>query len=361
MARMAKELGHTIIEPVGSLVPLESPEADCALMQGLSLRNVAVKLLDAKGKVLYKDFGELLFTHFGVSGPTVLSASAHMKGDNCKLVIDLKPALSHEQLYKRVSRDFEKYINKEELRIMLHISKRKATWMLENGVIPCINSGKKTRQFKIKLSDVEEFVRTGKEINAPVGQFSAAKYNKRKLIHTRLTEQELASFREYLTYKFRHKPDALTIIQAKKLIGYLPEQPPLYVDMTVEEYLTFVYELKGCTLNRKKHIQEVCEVTKISDVYNRIIRNLSKGYRQRVGLAQAMIGEPELLILDEPTTGLDPNQLEDIRALIREMGEQRTVILSTHILQEVKQMCTRVVIINHGEIKVDKPISEIEE
>ena len=114
----------------------------------------------------------------------------------------------------------EKYINKEELRIMLHISKRKASWMLENGVIPCINSGKKTRQFKIKLSDVEEFVRTGKEINAPVGQFSAAKYNKRKLIHTRLTEQELAIFREYLTYKFRHKPDALTIIQAKKLIGY---------------------------------------------------------------------------------------------------------------------------------------------
>ena len=94
---------------------------------------------------------------------------------------------------------------------------------------------------------------------------------------------------------------------------------------------------------------------------NKRVGQLSKGYKQRVGLAQAMIGNPELLILDEPTTGLDPNQLEDIRALIREMGEERTVILSTHILQEVKQMCTRVVIIDHGEIKVDKPIGEIED
>lgn len=94
---------------------------------------------------------------------------------------------------------------------------------------------------------------------------------------------------------------------------------------------------------------------------NKRVGQLSKGYKQRVGLAQAMIGDPELLILDEPTTGLDPNQLEDIRALIREMGKERTVILSTHILQEVKQMCTRVVIIDHGEIKVDKPIGEIED
>ena len=109
---IAKELGHTIIEPTGSLVPLESPDADCALMQGLSLRNVAVKLLDAKGKVLYKDFGELLFTHFGVSGPTVLSASAHMKGDNCKLVIDLKPALDEGKLNDRLLRDLEMYQNR---------------------------------------------------------------------------------------------------------------------------------------------------------------------------------------------------------------------------------------------------------
>ena len=94
---------------------------------------------------------------------------------------------------------------------------------------------------------------------------------------------------------------------------------------------------------------------------NKRVGQLSKGYKQRVGLAQAMIGDPELLILDEPTTGLDPNQLEDIRALIREMGKERTVILSTHILQEVKQMCSRVIIIDHGEIKVDKPVSEIED
>ena len=109
---MAKELGHTVIEPVGSLVPLESLDTDCVQMQGLSLRNVAVKLLDTKGKVLYKDFGELLFTHFGVSGPTVLSASAHMKGDNCKLVIDLKPALDEGKLNDRLLRDLEMYQNR---------------------------------------------------------------------------------------------------------------------------------------------------------------------------------------------------------------------------------------------------------
>lgn len=109
---MAKELGHTVIEPVGSLVPLESPDTDCVQMQGLSLRNVAVKLLDTKGKVLYKDFGELLFTHFGVSGPTVLSASAHMKGNNCKLVIDLKPALDERKLNDRLLRDLEVYQNR---------------------------------------------------------------------------------------------------------------------------------------------------------------------------------------------------------------------------------------------------------
>lgn len=114
----------------------------------------------------------------------------------------------------------DKYITKEELRIMLHISKRKATWMLENGVIPCLNSGKKTRQFKIKLSDVEEFIRKGKKMDAPLGQFSAAKYNKRRLIHTRLTEKELKAFRAFLRKKFQDTPDALTIADAKRLIGY---------------------------------------------------------------------------------------------------------------------------------------------
>ena len=109
---MAQALGHTIVEPQGSLVPLETAGDICAQMQGLSLRNVAVKLLDAKGKVLYKDFGELLFTHFGVSGPTVLSASAHLKGENCKLLIDLKPALEEGKLNERILRDLEAYQNR---------------------------------------------------------------------------------------------------------------------------------------------------------------------------------------------------------------------------------------------------------
>ena len=147
-------------------------------------------------------------------------------------------------------------------------------------------------------------------------------------------------------------------------IGFLPEQNPLYEDMYVREYLRFFVKLRTNSQSSTSHNQLVEDLIKrvgLQREANKKIGQLSKGYRQRVGLAQAMIGEPELLILDEPTTGLDPNQLEDIRALIREMGEQRTVILSTHILQEVKQMCTRVVIINHGEIKEDKPISEIED
>lgn len=109
---MAKELGHTVVEPEGSLVPLTAAGHDCPDMQGLSLRNVAVKLLDKKGKVLYKDFGELLFTHFGVSGPTVLSASAHLKGEGCKLLIDLKPALEPQKLQERILRDLEQYRNR---------------------------------------------------------------------------------------------------------------------------------------------------------------------------------------------------------------------------------------------------------
>ena len=146
-------------------------------------------------------------------------------------------------------------------------------------------------------------------------------------------------------------------------IGFLPEQNPLYEDMYVREYLRFFVKLRTnsqLSISQNQLVEDLIKRVGLQREANKKIGQLSKGYRQRVGLAQAMIGEPELLILDEPTTGLDPNQLEDIRALIREMGEQRTVILSTHILQEVKQMCTRVVIINHGEIKVDKPISEIE-
>ena len=152
-------------------------------------------------------------------------------------------------------------------------------------------------------------------------------------------------------------------LQVPNSIGFLPEQNPLYEDMYVREYLRFFVGLRSPesgAWNKDKIVEELIERVGLMAEANKRVGQLSKGYKQRVGLAQSMIGDPELLILDEPTTGLDPNQLEDIRALIREMGEQRTVILSTHILQEVKQMCTRVVIINHGEIKVDKPISEIE-
>ena len=148
-----------------------------------------------------------------------------------------------------------------------------------------------------------------------------------------------------------------------KTVGYLPELNPLYEDMYVREYLRFFVELRikeSGAKSKDEMVEELIERVGLKAEANKRVGQLSKGYKQRVGLAQAMIGDPELLILDEPTTGLDPNQLEDIRALIREMGKDRTVILSTHILQEVKQMCSRVVIIDHGEIKVDKPISEIE-
>ena len=141
---------------------------------------------------------------------------------------------------------------------------------------------------------------------------------------------------------------------AKKLIGYLPEQPPLYLDMTVDEYLTFAYELKRCKLPREEHIAEVCEVVKIGDVRKRVIRNLSKGYKQRVGIAQALIGNPKVIIFDEPTIGLDPKQIIEIRNLIRTLGKGHTVILSTHILQEVQAVCDRIVIINKGKIVADE-------
>ena len=115
-------------------------------------------------------------------------------------------------------------------------------------------------------------------------------------------------------------------IKAKKQIGYLPELPPLYMDMTVKEYLYFVYDLKKCKLPKVSHLKDICGLVKIDHVYNRIIKNLSKGYRQRVGLAQALIGNPKVLILDEPTVGLDPKQIIEIRTLIRKLGKNHTVI-----------------------------------
>ena len=189
-------------------------------------------------------------------------------------------------------------------------------------------------------------------------------------------------------------------VQVPKSVGFLPEQNPLYEDRYVREYLRFFVELRTpkplllhstpYTLHSTPYtlhqlVEDLIERVGLTAEANKRVGQLSKGYKQRVGLAQAMIGDPELLILDEPTTGLDPNQLEDIRTLIRNLGHpsvstgvcadlqpegrstnyralarSATVILSTHILQEVKQMCSRVIIIDHGEIKVDKPIGEIE-
>ena len=140
---------------------------------------------------------------------------------------------------------------------------------------------------------------------------------------------------------------------AKASIGYLPEIPPLYPDMTVREYLNFMCDLKKCALPRQRHIAEICKVMKIEDVYNRLIKNLSKGYKQRVGMAQALIGNPPVLILDEPTVGLDPNQIIEIRSLIKTLGKHHTVILSSHILPEVEAVCDRIVIINKGKIVAD--------
>ena len=142
-------------------------------------------------------------------------------------------------------------------------------------------------------------------------------------------------------------------LEAKKRIGYLPEIPPLYTDMTVKEYLNFMYDLKKVKLPRKEHIAEICSLVKIDDVYGRLIANLSKGYRQRVGIAQALLGNPPVLILDEPTVGLDPKQIIEIRNLIKSLGRKHTVILSSHILSEVQAVCERVIVINRGSIVAD--------
>jgi len=139
--------------------------------------------------------------------------------------------------------------------------------------------------------------------------------------------------------------------EVKKMIGYLPEQPPLYLEMTVLEYLKFVGEIKGVPSQElKTNLERSMEVVKIDDVRHRLIRNLSKGYRQRVGLAQALIGNPELLILDEPTIGLDPKQIIEMRNLIKSLGKEHTIVLSSHILPEVSAVCQRVLIINKGKI-----------
>lgn len=149
-------------------------------------------------------------------------------------------------------------------------------------------------------------------------------------------------------------------LAAKKKIGYLPEIPPLYVDMKVEDFLSFVYELKGLRGDRRGALGQVCEKAGIAHVRSRIIKNLSKGYRQRVGLAAALLGEPAVLILDEPTVGLDPTQIIEIRTLIEQVGKEHTVILSSHILSEIQAVCERVIVLNEGRLVADDTPSNLE-
>ena len=149
--------------------------------------------------------------------------------------------------------------------------------------------------------------------------------------------------------------------KVKKCIGYLPEQPPLYFDMIVEEYLKFAADLKKIErTKRKEQIEKVMEMTGIADVRQRLIRNLSKGYRQRVGLAQAILGYPEILILDEPTVGLDPKQIIEIRELIRSLSKNHTIILSSHILSEISAVCDYVMIMNHGNLVASDTTDNLE-
>ncbi len=148
-------------------------------------------------------------------------------------------------------------------------------------------------------------------------------------------------------------------LAAQSLIGYLPEHNPLYKEMYVKEYLAFVARLYKIN-QPKKRIEELIEMTGLGREQHKLIGALSKGYRQRVGLAQAMIHDPKVLILDEPTSGLDPNQLAEIRSLIKQMGEKKTVIFSTHIMQEVQALCDRVIIINQGRLVADDPIERLQ-
>lgn len=148
-------------------------------------------------------------------------------------------------------------------------------------------------------------------------------------------------------------------MEARARIGYLPEQPPLYLDMTVEKYLEFIYGLKKVKLPKEEHLTEIMKLVKIDDIKDRVIRNLSKGYKQRVGFAQALVGNPSVLILDEPTVGLDPRQIIEMRSLIRSLGKKHTVIFSSHVLSEVAAICDRIVVISNGKITADEKTENI--
>lgn len=149
-------------------------------------------------------------------------------------------------------------------------------------------------------------------------------------------------------------------LKVKQKIGYLPEHPPLYLDMTIFDYLQFACEIKKFPKKKRtEHIQQICALVGIADVQGRLIRNMSKGYRQRIGIAQALIGNPEVLIFDEPTIGLDPRQIIDIRKLIKDLGKEHTVILSSHILPEIADICERVIIIDKGQLVVQDTLMNL--
>ena len=151
-------------------------------------------------------------------------------------------------------------------------------------------------------------------------------------------------------------------VKAKKCIGYLPEIPPVYGELTPYEYLLFVAEAKGVSYERAvRQVQEVMNMTDITDMQDRLIKHLSKGYRQRVGIAQTMLGNPDIIILDEPTVGLDPKQIIEVRSLIRTLGETKTVIISSHILAEIKEMCDHVLIISGGKLIANSPIEDLQD
>lgn len=147
--------------------------------------------------------------------------------------------------------------------------------------------------------------------------------------------------------------------EAKRLIGFLPEQPPLYYDMTTREYLEFIYDLKRCTLNKREHIDEIISIMGLGEMQKRLIGQLSKGFKQRVGIAGAIVSNPKILIFDEPTIGLDPRQIIEIRELIRTLSKDHTIILSTHILPEVQAVCDRIIIIDRGKLIADEKTDNI--
>jgi ABC-2 type transport system ATP-binding protein len=201
---------------------------------------------------------------------------------------------------------------------------------------------------QLALNNVSFEIKTG-EILGFLGPNGAGKSTMMKIITTYLPQS--AGKVTICGFDVNQQP-----LEVRRRVGYLPEHNPLYLDMFVREYLQFV---AGITKAPSGRVDEMIEKTGLTPEAHKLIGQLSKGYRQRVGLAQALLHDPEVLILDEPTSGLDPNQLLDIRALVREIGKEKTVMLSTHIMQEVEALCDRVIIINQGVIAADKPIAEL--